>query len=238
VRLDKSITDLIHRVDHLHSALTESRPRFTMEDAQEESLNSSPSSPLVYTPASFSGITNSALLNILHQLRDASEFLENLEDPVPEDVFFSFGIKRARIEDNLFRLRPTVDGGPIQDRLSAIEQCCRVSALLYIQTALTKVNCKVYHGLVETLRHGIEQVGQESIQAEYPDLLLWMLLVGGGAAPFNIDRLWYMRAVKKNLYTDSWVEVEQRLEGWPWRPKYCVPWRATWREATQLYEKM
>lgn len=229
---------MIQRVDHLHSALTESRPRFTIEDTQDASLGFSLSSAFVYTPDGFQGITNPDLRVILYQLRDASQFLENLVDPVPEDVFFTFGIKRARIEDNLFRLRYTIDGSRVQNTFSAMEQCCSVAALLYIQTALTKVNCKVYHGLVEKLRHGIEEIGLENVRPAYPDLLLWILLVGGGAAPFNVDRLWYMRAVKKSLYTDSWVEVEQRLEGWPWRPKYCVPWRAAWREATQLEEEM
>jgi hypothetical protein len=176
---------------------------------------------------------NPILLDVMNQLWKASQFLENLEEPISEDDFFSFGIKRSLIEDNLFRLGKG-DGNCGQHSLSPTEQCCRVAALLYVQTALTKVNCKAYHDLCTVIRYSIEQVGLEDFQMGHPDLLLWILLVGGGAAPFNADRLWFMRAIDKSLHTSLWEEVEQRLQGWPWRPKYCLPWRAIWREAIMM----
>jgi len=203
-----------------------------MEDSGEEMLQTLPELPIAPSP-DLRGTKNPVLPEVLDQLYTASQFLENLEEPVSEEAFFSFGIKRARIEESLFRLG-IADGNSTKEALSPTEQCCRAAALLYVQTALTKVNCKVYHDLVTVLRYSIEQVGLESLQLEHPDLLLWMLLVGGGAAPFNTDRPWFMRAVERSLHTYSWEEVEQRLQGWPWRPKYCVPWKAIWREAINM----
>jgi hypothetical protein len=215
----------------LHSALTEARPRFTIGDDSEEHLDSSTGLPLVYSPNPVEGIRNPILLDVLDQLCKASQFLESLVDPVSEDDFFSFGFKRVRIEEKLFRLGMI---GGVGEALLPIEQCCRVTALLYVQTALTKVNCKVYHDLCTAIRYSIEQIGLESLQIDHPNLLLWMLLVGGGAAPFNNDRVWLMMAIKRSLHTSSWEEVEQRLERWPWRPNYCVTWRAAWREAIMM----
>ncbi|KAE9365192.1 hypothetical protein N431DRAFT_488401 [Stipitochalara longipes BDJ] len=233
IGLNTCLTHFILRVDHLHSALTGSRPRFSMEDAHEEPPKSPLGPSLAQSPDLTKDVNNSTLLNVLDQLREASQFLENLEDPISEDDFFSFGIKRALIEDDLFKLG-NIDTGLPQQNLSPIEQCCRVAALLYVQTSLTKVNCKVYQDLVTALRYGLEQAGLEDLRMEHPNVLLWMLLVGGGAAPFNMDRLWFMGAIEKTLHTSLWEEVEQRLQGWPWRPKYCVPWRAIWREAITM----
>jgi hypothetical protein len=223
---------LLNRVDHLYSALTENWPRFTIEDSCEESFDLPPGFPLVQSPDLVGVISNPGLIEVLHQLHNASQFLETLEDPVSENDFFSFGIKRALIEDNLFRLG-NVDGGLPPDTILRTEQCCRFAALLYVQTVLTKVNCKVYRGLVTTLRYCIDQVGLEALYKAHPNLLLWMLLVGGGAAPYNIDRPWFMKGIERILHTSSWKEVEQRLEGWPWRPKYCVSWRMIWRDAVK-----
>jgi hypothetical protein len=226
-----SSTDLLHRVDHLHSALTETCPRFIMDNAPEEQLGSQPGLSLIHSSGPVRGIGNPTLLDVLNQLCEASQFLENLVDPVSEEDFFSFSIKRVRIEQKLFRLGTI---GDALQPLSPTSQCCRAAALLYVQTALTKVNCKVYHDLCTAIRYSIEQIGLESLQLENADLLLWMLLVGGGAAPFNADRPWFMRALERNLHTSLWEEVEQRLQGWPWRPRYCVPWRAIWREAITM----
>lgn len=177
----------------------------------------------------FGGIKRPELLTVLCQLRSASTTLEDLEEPVTESMFFSFGNKRALIEESLLRLG-TVDGLP-EDCLTPIEQCCQIAALLYVQTALAKVNCKVYRVLVAKLKNNIERVGPEAFHLTSLNLLLWMLLVGGGAAPFNLDRLWFITTIQSILHTPSWIEVEQRLQGWPWRPKYCVPWRAVWWDA-------
>lgn len=221
------LTHLILRVDHLHSALTETCPRFTIDNVPEEHLDSQPRLSLIHFPGPVRGIGDPTLLDVLNQLCEASQFLENLVDPVSEEDFFSFGIKRVRIEQKLFRLGSIGNALP---PLSPTEQCCRAAALLYVQTALTKVNCKVYHDLCTAIRYSIEQIGLESLRMENADLLLWMLLVGGGAAPFNADRPWFMRALERKLHTSSWEEVERRLQGWPWRPRYCVPWRAIWRD--------
>lgn len=201
-----------------------------MENFREEGPDALAESHHLNPPGLHRGIRNLALQDILDQLCSASQFLENLQDPVSEDDFFSFGIKRSLIEENLFRLG-NVNDNTFPDTLSPIEQCCRVAALLYVQTALAKVNCKVYHDLCSSIRYNIEQISLEDLQMHHPDLFLWILFVGGGAAPFNTDRLWFMRAIGKSLHTALWEEVEQRLQGWPWRPKYCVPWRAIWREA-------
>jgi hypothetical protein len=166
---------------------------------------------------------------VLPRLLEASDFLEHLHDPIDEAAFFSFGIKRALIEDDLFRL---IDKRKSSlNILTPIEDCCRIAALLYIQTTLSKVNCKVYKVLVVELRRRIENLGIETVYMVNPNLILWMLLVGGGAAPYNHDRTWYMRGLQIVLHTALWKEVSDRLRGWPWRPKSCVPWRATWREA-------
>lgn len=216
-------------VDHLYSALTEQTPRFTIDDSSGENIEEISVSSLDYPPNVFSGIYSPELLTVLDQLRSASRTLEDLKEPVTETVFFSFGNKRALIEEHLLRLG-TVDS-LLKDSLTPIEQCCQIAALLYVQTALAKVNCKVYRVLVAKLKDSIQGVSPETIQSTNSNLLLWMLLVGGGAAPFNSDRLWYIETIKSILHTPEWMEVEQRLQGWPWRPKYCVPWRATWRDA-------
>jgi hypothetical protein len=58
-----------------------------------------------------------------------------------------------------------------------------------------------------------------------------MVLVGGGGPPRNADRGWFVEMLGKCLRTAGWEEVEERLEGWPWRPRSCASWRAVWRDA-------
>lgn len=215
--------------------MTEEEPRFAIDTFIERDAISS------YVTAdmeghAFSGIRCYTLLTVLSQLLEASDFLENLQDPIDETAFFSFGIKRALIEDDLFRITAKRKSSLIP--LTPMEDCCRVAALLYVQTTLSKVNCKVYKVLVVELRHRMERIGIETLYRMNANLVLWMLLVGGGAAPYSQDRIWYIENLRNVLHTALWEEVCDRLQGWPWRPTYCVPWRATWREAVKELKEL
>ena len=75
-----------------------------MDNAPEEQLGSQPGLSLIHSSGPVRGIGNPTLLDVLNQLCEASQFLENLVDAVSEEDFFSFSIKRVRIEQKLFRL--------------------------------------------------------------------------------------------------------------------------------------
>jgi hypothetical protein len=78
---------------------------------------------------------------------------------------------------------------------------------MYVQTVLPKVNCKVYRSLVTALRTNLEQMDVKSLGEKAPSLLLRMLLVGGGAAPYNEDRSWFLENLIIRLRSDLWTEV-------------------------------
>jgi len=94
------------------------------------------------------------------------------------------------------------------------------------------MNCEVCRDLVGGLRRGLEGLegGLERVSGEAPGLVLWMAFVGGGGAPDNTDRRWFVELLGICLKTAWWDEVEERLEGWPWRPKYCWRWREFWKD--------
>jgi hypothetical protein len=70
------------------------------------------------------------------------------------------------------------------------------------------------------------------LKEQGPGLMLWMVLVGGGAAPHNADRAWFVEMLRSCLRTGGWEEVVEGLQGWPWRePRYCGSWREVWRDA-------
>jgi hypothetical protein len=135
--------------------------------------------------------------------------------------FYAFGIKRAIILDAILDLR-------LQN---PVDQCCRDAAMLYVLTVLTNMNDGVCRDLVAGLRRDLEGLDLGLLREQAPGLLLWMLMVGGGAAPHNADRAWFVEKLALCLRSAEWEEVTERLEGWPWRPKYCGPWRMAWRDA-------
>jgi hypothetical protein len=214
----------INRVDQLYAALTHQRPRF-------------PPSPLFSTTAHFAppptatpellpkGLPphtlSPALELILLQLSAASQFLVDIEPHMSETGFYAFGIKRALISDSLLNLRPR----------APLEACARDAAILYVLTCLMNMNCEVCSDLVAGLRREISALDFEMVCEQAPGLMLWMVLVGGGGAPRNADRGWFVEVLGRCLRTVGWEEVEERLEGWPWRPRYCASWRAVWRDA-------
>lgn len=99
------------------------------------------------------------------------------------------------------------------------------------------MNDAVCSDLVAWLRRDLEAL--EALDAESQlslretsGLMLLMLFVGGGAVPFNADRMWLV----ERFGSGEWEEVVERLEGWPWRPKYCGSWRVVWRDAVRVRE--
>lgn len=140
-----------------------------------------------------------------------------------ETNFYAFGIKRAIISDSLLNLRPH----------TALEACARDAAILYVLTCLTNMNCEVCRDLVTKLCRGLASLDFEAVNAGAPGLMLWMVLVGGGAAPQNADRRWFVEMLGRCLRSVEWEEVVvEGLEGWPWRGRrYCGSWREVWRDA-------
>jgi hypothetical protein len=93
------------------------------------------------------------------------------------------------------------------------------------------MNHGVCRDLAAGLRRGLERVDLVLLVEEALDLLLWMLMVGGGGAPYNADRAWFVKRLAMCLRSTEWEEVVERLEGWPWRPKHCGSWKLVWRDA-------
>lgn len=140
--------------------------------------------------------------------------------------FYAFGVKRAIILDGILDLRLR----------KPVEQCCRDAAMLYVLTVLTNMNNGVCRDLVAGLRKGLEGLDLGLLGEGAPGLLLWMLLVGGGGAPHNVDRAWFVERLGTYLGGTEWEEVVEKLEGWPWRPKYCGSWKMVWRDAVAAME--
>ncbi len=219
-------------LDHLYSVLTSGTPRFAMDDLVYENSELFPAISPERRLGLMSGILHPRLEQILHQLQCASQFLENLENPVSETDFFSVSIMRLIIENDLFKLSIS-DTNCQALPLGGVDQCCRVATELYVQTGLAKVNCKVYKPLVTELRHQLEMVDLAFLHKIASNLLLWMLLIGGGASGYNLDRAWFVQNLVTYWHSSSWEEVANRLEGWPWRPKYCWAWRMAWRDSVK-----
>ena len=59
----------------------------------------------------------------------------------------------------------------------------------------------------------MEQIDIKCLRKKGPNLLLWMLFVGGGAAPYSEDRSWFHENLIIILRSDLWTEVVERLHG-------------------------
>jgi hypothetical protein len=221
------LTPSITRVDYLYAAITNTKPRFptSLLFPKQAHFPQPPASPPLQ-PA-FPACTISLDLEvILHQLRSASQFLADIETSMTDLDFYAFGIKRAIILDSILDLRIC----------TTVDQCCRDAVMLYVLTVLTSMNHGVCRDLVAGLRRNLEELDLGMLWEEAPGLLFWMLLVGGGGAPSNADRAWFVEGLGTCLSRCEWEEVVERLEGWPWRPKYCGSWKVVWRDAVKAKE--
>jgi len=221
------LTPSTTRVDYLYAAITNAKPRFPTSlffSKQAHFPQPPASSPL--KPVLPVHTISLDLEVILHQLRSASQFLADIETSMTDLDFYAFGIKRAIILDSILDLRAR----------TPVDQCCRDTAMLYVLTVMTSMNNGVCRDLVAGLRRNLEGLDLEMLWEEAPGLLFWMLLVGGGGAPSNADRVWFVERLGMCLNRSKWEEVVERLEGWPWRPKHCGSWKMVWRDAVKAKE--
>jgi hypothetical protein len=230
--LTRPLTPNLLRVDYLYAAITNAKPRFPTSQLFSKTAHfpppPDPSSLQPALPGLPAGTLSADLEAILRQLRSASQFLADIEPCMTDADFYAFGAKRAIILDAILdldlRLRRPVD------------QCCRDAAMLYVLTVLTSMNDAVCRDLVAVVQRDLEGLDLGLLGEEAPGLLLWMLLVGSGGAPFNADRAWFVERLATCLGSGEWEEVVERLEGWPWRPKYCSSWKMVWRDAVKARE--
>ncbi|KAI8950416.1 hypothetical protein F4801DRAFT_345346 [Xylaria longipes] len=135
----------------------------------------------------------------------------------------------------------------IQSRLvglldaSPIMSCCRLAAYLCSSMLCCKVWCSLVippHVSSELFR-ALQQANDDPVWNDHPDLLLWLLYLGGAFAPAGAMRSNYIALLRSNnasrfgdLY-EPWSELLGILKKFTWSGKaFLTQFKAFWEEAS------
>ncbi|KAI0187989.1 hypothetical protein EV127DRAFT_136959 [Xylaria flabelliformis] len=125
--------------------------------------------------------------------------------------------------------------------LSPVTSCCRLAAYLSSAVLCCKVWCPLVippHVSSQLLRE-LQQANNDPVWDGHPDLLLWLLYIGGAFAPAGAIRSKYVVLLASNnayrlrgLYP-SWPEVLSVLKQFPWSEKaFITSYKELWAEAS------
>jgi hypothetical protein len=83
----------------------------------------------------------------------------------------------------------------------------------------------------------LEQANDNPIWDDHPDLLLWLLYIGGAFAPTGVVRSNYVMLLRSNNATRfrnfgrSWPELLEILKQFTWSERaFMLPVKALWKE--------
>ncbi|KIA75422.1 hypothetical protein HK57_00098 [Aspergillus ustus] len=151
-------------------------------------------------------------------------------------------VRSARNASAMFMLHINNHTASIQSRLeslsvtSDLQECCRLGAYLCSVMLCCKVWCELVipsHFSSELLR-GLHKTRDDEMWTKHPELLIWLLHVGGAFAPMGTVRSGYLDLLRSNSarFPRSWSELHIILKQFVWSDKaFMVPVRALWEEA-------
>ncbi|TVY24400.1 hypothetical protein LHYA1_G006765 [Lachnellula hyalina] len=127
--------------------------------------------------------------------------------------------------------------------LSPVLECCRLAAYL----CSVMLCCTTWCALVipshisSQLLHELQQANNDPLWDDNPNLLLWLLYIGGAFAPTGAVRSAYVVLLRanntarfKDLYR-SWPELLAILEGYIWSEKaFMAQVKALWEETIAI----
>ncbi|RDW64358.1 uncharacterized protein DSM5745_09769 [Aspergillus mulundensis] len=122
--------------------------------------------------------------------------------------------------------------------LSPLQKCCRLAAYLCSVTLCCKVWCELVipSHISSELLLNLQQTCDSLVWNEHPDLLLWLLYVGGAFAPVGPVRSGYLDLLRLKSDDDysSWPKVHECMRRFIWSDNaFLVPVRALSREVSQ-----
>ncbi|KAL2841002.1 hypothetical protein BJY01DRAFT_14599 [Aspergillus pseudoustus] len=151
-------------------------------------------------------------------------------------------VRSAKNASAMFMLHINNHTASIQSRLeslsvsSDLQECCRLAAYLCSVMLCCKVWCELVipsHISSELLR-GLHKIRDDEIWTKHPELLIWLLHVGGAFSPMGIVRSGYLDLLRSNSarFPRSWLELHIILKQFVWSDKaFAAPVRALWEEA-------
>jgi hypothetical protein len=96
----------------------------------------------------------------------------------------------------------------------------------------------IIDALVTRLKDALKEVEHETFMKLAPNLLLWILFVGGAGAFDSTVGHYYMRElsqIKKDLKLGTCTEVWAILINFPWRDSHCEKhFKIVWDEVCQM----
>ncbi|KAI0458449.1 hypothetical protein F5B21DRAFT_459705 [Xylaria acuta] len=146
----------------------------------------------------------------------------------------------ARINNHTAFIQSRLVGLP---DLSPAMSCCRLAAYLCSAMLCCKVWCSLVippHVSTQLLRE-LQQADDDPIWDDHPDLLLWLLYIGGAFAPAGTVRSDYITLLRSNnasgfgyLY-ESWPESLGILKQFTWSEKaFMTHFKTFWEETSTL----
>ncbi|KAL2802077.1 hypothetical protein BJX63DRAFT_426334 [Aspergillus granulosus] len=145
--------------------------------------------------------------------------------------------------DAMFMLHINNHTASVQSRLAALsdlselQECCRLAAYLCSVMVCCKVWCELVipSHISSELLHNIHRATESGIWAENPELLVWLLYIGGAFAPTGTTRSAYLTLLRsKNTVSlhSSGTGLRILLKKFIWSDKaFVAPTRALFEEA-------
>jgi hypothetical protein len=149
----------------------------------------------------------------------------------------SFSDRRASVEYRLTSISST-DGilKPADDH-RYIQESSRVAALLYANRVLRAMpnNAAMISHLLHHLMRCLQRTNLENRWGKYPELLLWVMFLGGTATTTTADHIWFVTQVMTlaaALELRSWSDVKGVLE------RYLYPEHALEKLCVSFWEEI
>ncbi|KAJ9221667.1 transcriptional regulator family: Fungal Specific TF [Paecilomyces variotii] len=165
------------------------------------------------------------MMQVFHDLAEMTRYAELVRRRLPTGVEDNdedfFDTQNLFIEYRLLSYR----FDPITEEFvgdNTIEGCCRLAALLYVNTVLWVVYTSaaaVLHVPVKALKVALETLDEsirQTFWAPYSDLLAWVLFLGAHCSKDQIERPFFIVELAKVVISSGWRDVEemrQRLMG-------------------------
>ncbi|EXJ91322.1 hypothetical protein A1O1_04434 [Capronia coronata CBS 617.96] len=172
-------------------------------------------------------------VEVLKDLHALQRIRDSADPSSPKDM-----ISMARIDNHQAFIQSRLVRLPIR---SPISEACRVAAYL----CSTMLRCKLWPAstipshISARLLFKLKECNDDPIWDDRPDLLAWLLHIGGAFAPTKTIRSNYVALLRSNrstrlrdLYT-SWPELLETLKRFIWSEKaFASPVKAFWEESS------
>jgi hypothetical protein len=164
----------------------------------------------------------SPFIQILQELLSLTTEIRNMRGVRPLDnEMLSFTARRSWIEWAFSTLPSDPNSEDAELENCGIENCCRLTALIYINIVLRKMPCKsaVLSHLTKELSYALAKTNLKSYWGGKIELLTWVLLHGGAAATDVELKTWYLSflvSVSWILGLQTWEDVLGNLNKFLW----------------------